>query len=41
MAKECTLDIDKLPRYCVVRIIDHPDMTSAVYHVLKATDLIH
>ena len=29
---------DGLPRNSVVRIMDHPDMTSAVYHGHKATN---
>ena len=37
MAKECMLSTAKLPlgglpRNSVVNLIDHPDMTSAVYH---------
>ena len=41
MAKECTLSTGKLPlgglpRNSVVRITDHPNMTSAVYCGCKA-----
>ena len=45
MAKECNLCTGKLslgvgglPRNSVVRISDHPNMTSAVYHGCKATN---
>ena len=43
MVKECTLSTGNLspggfPRYSVVRIIDRPDMTSAVNRLLKATN---
>ena len=43
MAKECTLSTGKLhlgglPRNSVVRITDHPDMTSAVYRGHKGTN---
>ena len=43
MAKECTLSTGKLPpgglpRNSVVRLIDYPDMTSAVYSGCKTTD---
>ena len=27
-----------LGKVCMVRILDHPDMTTAVYHGLKATN---
>ena len=42
MVKECTLRTGKLPlgglpRNSVVRITDHPDITSAVYHGLNQT----
>ena len=42
MAKECNFSTDKLllgglPRYSVVRITDHPDMTLAVYFGRKAS----
>ena len=41
MMKECALSTSELPpgglpRNSVVRIIDRPDMTSAVYHGHKA-----
>ena len=43
MAKQCTLSTGKLPpiglpRNSVVRITDRPDITSAVYLGLKATN---
>ena len=45
MVKEFTLCTGKLPmeglpRNIVVRIMDGPDMTSAVYHGCKATNQI-
>ena len=33
------LPLGGLPRNSVVRITDHPDMTSAVYHGHKATEI--
>ena len=43
MGKECTLSTGilppgGLPRNSVVRITDHPGMSSAVYHGHKATN---
>ena len=43
MVKECMLSTGEghlraLPRKSVVRITEHPDMTSAVYHGRKASN---